>query len=58
MEDCKNEGILSQIKSKCIFNNLKSDYFLKKYLIFYKKRNHLKLLNIIKTKKTKFKFKY
>ena len=30
MEDCKNEGIKNQIKSKCIFNNLKSDYFLQK----------------------------
>ena len=30
MEDCKNEGIKNRIKSKCIFNKLRSDYFLQK----------------------------
>ena len=44
----KENGEISQMKSKNKYDNLKNDYFLKKYLIMLKKRNYLILWNIIK----------
>ena len=44
MEDCKNEGILNQIKSKCIFNKLRNDYFLQKTFNNLQKKKSLEIV--------------
>ena len=44
MEDCKNEGILNQIKSKCIFNILRNDYFLQKTFNNLQKKKSLEIV--------------
>ena len=44
MEDCKNKGILNQIKSKCIFNNLMSDYFLEKVFNILQKKKPFEII--------------
>ena len=45
MEESKNKGTLNQIKSKCIFNKLKSDSFLEKT---FNNLQKMKLLEIVK----------
>ena len=44
MEDCKNGGIKNQIKSNCIFNKLRNDYFLRKTYNNLQKKKSLEIV--------------
>ena len=47
MEDCKSKEISNQINSKCLFNKLKSDYFLEKTFNKIRKKKSLEFIIII-----------
>ena len=49
----KKEVVLNQIKSKCLFDNLKSDYFLKNVFNNIKKKKFLKIIKCNKKIKNK-----